>query len=314
MKDKVKKAFDCVRADEQLKANTKAFLAQKMNAYAGSKHVEPAQRSESAAGSESTAGRESAAGSESTAGGESAAGSKPASRKIPALHRRLPVFAGAAACMLCLLICGGWIFLTPTTQISIDINPSMELGVNRFDRVVSARGCNADGERLVQALDIWFADYTEAVHQITENADVAALLSEDAVLEITVVGKNDRQCERVLSGVESCTHGQQNVYCHSAHEEELHGAHEHGLSYGKYRAYLELKELGADITPEEVQGMTMREIRELMDSLSGEQTDATEFPPDADDAAEEIEETEETDSSCGDGQDGSGQKGHHGHH
>lgn len=301
MKDKVKKAFDCVCADEQLKANTKAFLAQKMNAYATSRNGEMK------------------AGSEPAVGSGSAMGSKPVARKIPALQGRLSVFAAAAACVLCLLVCGGWIFLAPTAQISIDINPSMELGVNRFDRIVSVRGCNADGEKLAQALDIWFADYTEAVHQITENADVAALLSEDAVLEITVVGKNDGQCERVLSGVESCTHGQQNVYCHSAHEEELHGAHEHGLSYGKYRAYLELKELGADITPEEVQEMTMREIRELMDSLSGEQTDATEIPSGIDDEEEteqleKTEKTEETDPSCEDGWNGSGQNGHHNHH
>lgn len=44
-------------------------------------------------------------------------------------------------------------------------------------------------------------------------------------------------------------------------------AHEAGLSCGKYRAFLELQLLDPDITPEAVQGMTMREIRELIESL-----------------------------------------------
>lgn len=46
-------------------------------------------------------------------------------------------------------------------------------------------------------------------------------------------------------------------------------AHEAGLSYGKYMAYLELKELDPDIAPEDVQGMTMREIRDRIGQLSG---------------------------------------------
>lgn len=40
------------------------------------------------------------------------------------------------------------------------------------------------------------------------------------------------------------------------------------LSCGKYRAFLELQLLDPDITPEAVQNMTMREIRELINSLS----------------------------------------------
>ena len=48
---------------------------------------------------------------------------------------------------------------------------------------------------------------------------------------------------------------------------------EMGLSYGKYLAFLEIQSRYPDITPQEVQGMTMREIRDLLDSLlpDGEQ-------------------------------------------
>ena len=49
----------------------------------------------------------------------------------------------------------------------------------------------------------------------------------------------------------------------------MEAAHDCGLSYGKYRAYLELAALDPTVTPEEVQGMTMREIRDRIAALSG---------------------------------------------
>ena len=46
------------------------------------------------------------------------------------------------------------------------------------------------------------------------------------------------------------------------------GAHKEGLSYGKYRAFLELQKLEPGITPEEIRGMSMREIRERISAES----------------------------------------------
>ena len=47
----------------------------------------------------------------------------------------------------------------------------------------------------------------------------------------------------------------------------LDQAHELGMSCGKYRAFLQLQELDPTITPEQVQNMTMREIRDLLNQL-----------------------------------------------
>lgn len=57
-------------------------------------------------------------------------------------------------------------------------------------------------------------------------------------------------------------------YCYFALSEEV-AAYETGRSRGKYRAFLELQLLDPEITPETVQGMTMREIRDLIRRLSG---------------------------------------------
>ena len=69
----------------------------------------------------------------------------------------------AFVCLLFFIIGGHWIYFTPTVEISIDINPSIELGINRFDRVVSFASYNEDGQKLLDSLDIKFMDYSEAV-------------------------------------------------------------------------------------------------------------------------------------------------------
>lgn len=186
--------------------------------------------------------------------------------------------AASAACGFVFFIGGAWICLSPTAQISIDINPSVELGINRFDKVVSVKGCNEDGSRLAERLDVRFVDYEEAVEQVMKDDGIAELLEENEVVTITVVGPESAQCRRILPTVQNCVDGYQNSYCYYAHSEEVEEAHDLGLSYGKYRAYLELKELDPEILPEDIRGMTMREIREWAQKLEnkGEDTEKAE--------------------------------------
>lgn len=177
--------------------------------------------------------------------------------------------ASAFACVAFLLIGGYWLYFTPTVQISIDINPSVELGVNRFNRIISFESYNDDGDKLTDSLDIKFMDYSEAVNKIIDSEEILTLLENDEVMTIAVVGTDNLQSEEVLSNMQSCTAGRDNTYCYYTHSEEVEKAHESGLSYGKYKAFLELQKLDPTITVEEIQSITMREIRERISQLSG---------------------------------------------
>lgn len=181
--------------------------------------------------------------------------------------RQFYMYAAASACMLLLLIGGCWLYFTPTSEISIDINPSIELSVNRFDRIISVNGMNADGHALSITLDIKFKNYTDAVSQVLESEKIADLLAGNEILTITVTGSDKTQSTKILSEIEQCTEKQKNTYCYSASCEDIAAAHEAGLSFGKYRAFLELQALDPNILPEAIQGMTMREIRDLTEEL-----------------------------------------------
>jgi len=185
--------------------------------------------------------------------------------RIFSYGRMAPVFV----CFLFLLAGLGsyGIYFTPVSIISIDVNPSVELGINRFDKVVSVEGYNEDGQELAAAFDIRFMEYTDALNQILTNESIANCLAGDEILSIAVVGADDEKSGRMLSDVENCIAGHRNAYCYSARQEDAAVAHAAGLSCGKYRAFLQAQEIDPDITVERIRGMTMREIHDLTGTL-----------------------------------------------
>ena len=194
-------------------------------------------------------------------------------------HRPVGYLAAAAACLVLLLAgLGGYrYYFTPTTYLSIDINPSLELGINRFDRVVTVRAWNEDGQELADSLDLRLMDYQEALEQLVASESIADRLAAGELLSITVAGEDEVQCSRLLEGAEDCTAGQENVQCHHGDAEALEEAHHAGLSLGKYQAFLELQALDPTVTAEDVAGLTMRQIRDWIGSL--EQGNVVESAP-----------------------------------
>ena len=222
-KEKLKAAFDQVRAEEELKERTKEYLSEKV--YARKKK-----------------------------------------RTSP-----LRNFAAAAACALLVFLAGGsYLYFTPTAYISVDVNPSLELGINRFDRIVSVTGYNEDGKALADSLDLKYMDYSDALEALLADQNMEVYLSDNADVVLTVAGKSENQSSQILETVESCASSHENVHCHSGDTEEIHHAHDAGLSFGKYQAYLTLKELDPSVTLEEIQDMTMSQIRELIQEYSQE--------------------------------------------
>lgn len=187
-------------------------------------------------------------------------------RKRSVFRRIIP----AAAATLCAVaaVIGLNLFFTPTTHITIDINPSLDLGINRFNRVVTVEPLNDDGKALAETLDIKYSDYEEAMRRILDNTSVRELLSENEVMTVTVIETNTAQCDDILHGVRECTDHHGGVHCRSASYEDAAAARELGLSYERYSAYLQLRSLNYGITPEELNAMSIREIRELIASLS----------------------------------------------
>lgn len=176
-----------------------------------------------------------------------------------------------ALCGLLLLVLGavGWgLYQTPVAAISVDINPSLELTVNRFDRVIGVKGFNEDGEAVAAQVDLINMRYDEAVETLLESEALSPYLSEDAFVSVAVAcdeqEKGEAMRRQVQAGTAECP---AEVSCTAGNSEDVEQAHEAGLSFGKYRAFEELQALDPSVTVEDVQDMTMREIRDRIAEL-----------------------------------------------
>ncbi len=177
----------------------------------------------------------------------------------------------AAALLLVFGVClfGYKLYSTPITVLSIDINPSLELGINYFDKVVEVKGYNEDGSELTTALDIKHSNYKDAIDKIMNYDEYT-----NEVVSITVGGKNGKNKNKILSNIEIISEKDENVYCESATDEEITDAHKKGLSFGKYKAYLKLLENGYEITEDEIKGMSMKDIKDKLKGHDKEENDS----------------------------------------
>lgn len=183
-------------------------------------------------------------------------------------RHRAPLVAALAACLaLVALGIGGVAWASqPYAYVAIDVNPSIELGINRFDRVASTRAYNDDGAQVLEAADVQGETYEQAMISIEQA--LQGYLGDTSAIEITIVC-DDRQAAGNLEDVGvRClgASGTGQVHCSHASEEERHAAASAGIGIGKYRVWEQLAGAGVDISVDEAADMTMRELLDLAES------------------------------------------------
>ncbi len=188
-------------------------------------------------------------------------------RKPMRFRRVAAVFASFA------LILGGLgFYMTPVSAISIDVNPSVELGVNRLDRVVTVDSYNDDGTDLAASVDLKNLNYSDALEVLLSSDAMQPYMTEnDGLVSITVIGATEQKSEEMYSRIRSCRYAESpNVECYSGNREDSAAAQKAGMSCGKYREFLKLQSLDSEVTTQDVKDLTMRQIRNRINELSGE--------------------------------------------
>lgn len=177
-------------------------------------------------------------------------------------------FAMAVICVLLLSGTGSYaLYSRPVSYISIDVNPSIELAVNRFDRVVSAKGYNADGEDILQHVSLKNISYLQAIDRLLQDAYYSRYLNQDSQLVVTVISDHS---DVMLEQIDANTTFQAlDALTYSSDTACMAEAHQHEMSFGKYRAFLELSQYDDSITVEDCHSMTMGEIQNRIRTCQG---------------------------------------------
>ena len=185
---------------------------------------------------------------------------------------RWPVMAAAAL----LILCGG-LGLYQSGQVvaatvSLDVNPAIEITVNRWDRVLAVTGCNADGMTVIDGRNFRGDKLTETVSALVDTMIEQGFLSdENGAVFISVSGNGE---EETLSSSLSQRVNEQLEAGHISGEvmsqtvkrtEELeHITEEYGVTEGKALFMKLITELYPDYSYEELNEWPIRDLWSLI--------------------------------------------------
>lgn len=181
-----------------------------------------------------------------------------------------PLMSVACAALISLLSIGGYrAYTTPTLLVSLDVNPSIELETNRFNRIISFSSYNQEGEELLLQSQIRNQSLQKAVESLFENG-LERYLEDSPYVTFSVQSKSDaleqealRQLQAVMEALPSIRQdGKIAVDYYTADDEQVQSAHGYHITAGKYLTLLQLQQIEPQTQVEEYSRCGIDEIKE----------------------------------------------------
>lgn len=113
-------------------------------------------------------------------------------RQFP--QRRLRWQRLAAACVLLVLCAGGifsWLWFSTKAVVSIDVNPSVALSLNRFEYVIDTQAGNTDGAEVLDDLSLKNLKLSTALDALMGAMSRKGYLDDQAQISVFVDGSDD---------------------------------------------------------------------------------------------------------------------------
>lgn len=188
----------------------------------------------------------------------------------PRRHPKVRHMVAYAACLLLALLSGLLsyrLYFTESAYIDLDINPSLGLAINCFDRVIGAEAYNADGEALLLGLDYRHKNVDDFIGELIARAAGSGALQREGLVSVSVQpvsGDGAQILERIQADVSEAVshHGGALVDVFPVDGDTGAAARALHISPAKYLAILELQELEPDVTVDECLDHSVREIRQ----------------------------------------------------
>lgn len=180
-------------------------------------------------------------------------------------RRMLVTVSTLAACAIVLT----GVYNNPVNYVSFDINPSVELGINAFNRVVSSEAYNDDGTLLLEENQLKNMTFEEALDTLVLEAEEQGYIMEDgsSVISVTTLSSDEETAEKMQTRCEDrikltlrTREIAANVYADCSNLEIRNQARESGISPGKYRLIEILRSLDSSFTVDKCRNAKISEI------------------------------------------------------
>ena len=117
------------------------------------------------------------------------------------MRRKVMAFASMAACLLCLIIGSFHVFTLPYGNVHLQINPEVNISVNRLCYVTALKGENEDGQDLIEDYSYKGKKIEQVLYELTEKAMQDGYLAEGGIVNIEVNSKHLSWREKNLDGL-----------------------------------------------------------------------------------------------------------------
>lgn len=142
-------------------------------------------------------------------------------RQYPRQKRVFPRLA--AACLLLVLFGGSffaYIWFSVKAILSIEVNPSVALSINRYERVIDARAMNSDGDDLLDELSLKGLKLETAMDALMGAMNRKGYLQDGGNIHLFVDGKDENFNQELYEEVdEMLSHLAPNIVTDNATEE-----------------------------------------------------------------------------------------------
>lgn len=161
------------------------------------------------------------------------------------------------------------LYFTAAAHVNIDVNPSVELTLNRFDNVIGSQAFNKDGVLILSGVSLRGKTYREAIGVIISATQTNGYIAGDTLVSVTVQAMSNEK-EQALCEALSRLMNEKLMPARIPAEIEVYpvtadvwsGAHNHHMSPAKYLAIQELMGVDESATIEDYRGFTIRQIRQ----------------------------------------------------
>jgi|GEM_PF-1877976 len=202
-------------------------------------------------------------------------------KKKVQIYRSLATAASLLFIMSVLSVAGYGYYQHPVNYIDFDINPSLDLQINAFNRVVAVTYLNEDAESLISEDTLTGCKPDEAVTLILEAAsDKGYILDgETSVVSLAAYGRNEEKAQAVLQKCTDAVSSQYEnvaVYCTTVSSDLKVEAEAVSMSAGKLCLIKMIQTLDATATVDDFRDASVSSIVHRIAYLSSdENTDAS---------------------------------------
>ena len=172
-------------------------------------------------------------------------------------------------------------YATTYGTVSMDVNPSIEYTINRFDRVLRVTGVNEDGQAVLDAMDkkqLLHKTINEALIATVSQLEADGYWNEEENTVVLSSGTgNDEHSAALAASLEEQFSSQTEVYSTAVTREEIASAHEKGMTAGRMRLLDEIERKEPELFREA--DWADRPVKDLMFAYEHEKGDGFDSSP-----------------------------------